>query len=113
MQREELHRSREAHACPAAKRRVTQVRHRRSRRRKSTTPEPWFNTPAEQHGGETQRIYTALSRDIIAHECGHALLDAVVPSLYDSTTAESVAIHEGIADLVAVLMALRSQRLRQ
>ena|SRR5271166_356562 len=40
MQREELHRSREAHACPAAKRRVTQVRHRRSRRRKSTTPEP-------------------------------------------------------------------------
>jgi hypothetical protein len=66
----------------------------------------WFNTPEG-------RIYTALSRDIVAHECGHALLDAVVPSLYDASTAESLAIHEGIADLVAVLMALRSDNLRQ
>ena len=66
----------------------------------------WFNA------GE-DRIYTALSRDIVAHECGHALLDAVVPSLFDASTPESLAIHEGIADLVAVLMALRSGELRQ
>jgi hypothetical protein len=59
------------------------------------------------------RIYTALSRDIVAHECGHALLDAVVPSLYDSLTPESIAIHEAVADLVAVLMALRSAPLRR
>lgn len=58
------------------------------------------------------RVYTALSRDIVAHECGHALLDAVVPSLHDAATPESLAIHEGIADLVAVLMALRSPQLR-
>ena len=58
------------------------------------------------------RVYTALSRDIVAHECGHALLDAVVPSLHDGSTPESLAIHEAIADLVAVLMALRSSPLR-
>jgi hypothetical protein len=58
------------------------------------------------------RIYTALSRDIVAHECGHALLDSVVPSLYDALTPESIAIHEAAADLVAVLMALRSKPLR-
>jgi hypothetical protein len=65
----------------------------------------WFEA-----GEET--VYTALSRDIVAHECGHALLDAVVPSLYDSLTPESLAIHEAVADLVAVLMALRSKELR-
>ncbi len=58
-------------------------------------------------------VHTALSRDIVAHECGHALLDAVAPSLYDSSTPQSVAIHEAVADLVAVLMALDSKRLRE
>jgi hypothetical protein len=59
------------------------------------------------------RVHTALSRDVVAHECGHALLDAVVPSLYDSSTPQSVAIHEAVADLVAVLMALDSRPLRE
>lgn len=59
------------------------------------------------------RIYTGLSRDIVSHECGHALLDAVVPSLYDSSTPQSVAIHEAVADLIAVIMALDSARLRE
>ncbi|PVG80866.1 hypothetical protein DDE18_21020 [Nocardioides gansuensis] len=60
-----------------------------------------------------KRVYTGLSRDIVSHECGHALLDAVVPSLYDSSTPQSVALHEAVADLVAVIMALDSSRLRQ
>jgi hypothetical protein len=64
-------------------------------------------------GSSGGRVYTALSRDVVAHECGHALLDAVVPSLYDSSTPQSVAIHEAVADLVAVIMALDSSRLRQ
>ncbi len=59
------------------------------------------------------RVHTALSRDIVAHECGHALLDAVVPSLYDSSTPQSIAIHEAVADLIAVIMALDSRRLRE
>ena len=69
----------------------------------------FFSFPDE--GGN--RVYTGLSRDIVSHECGHALLDAVVPSLYDSSTPQSVAIHEAVADLIAVIMALDSGRLRQ
>lgn len=65
----------------------------------------WFKT-------SQGTIYTALSRDIVSHECGHALLDAVVPSLHDSWSPESIAIHEAIADLIAVLMAVGSDSLR-
>jgi hypothetical protein len=57
-------------------------------------------------------IHTALSRDIVAHECAHAILDGVVPTLYDAITPQSHAIHEAVADLVAVLMAVRSRALR-
>ena len=64
-------------------------------------------------GTSGARVHTALSRDIVAHECGHALLDAVAPSLYDSSTPQSVAIDEAVADLIAVLMALDSRRLRE
>jgi hypothetical protein len=67
----------------------------------------WFT------GASGDTVYTALSRDIVAHECGHALLDAVVPSLYDSSTPESIAIHEAVADVVAVLLALDSGKLRE
>ncbi|QEO15671.1 hypothetical protein FLP10_15480 [Agromyces intestinalis] len=63
-------------------------------------------------GTSGARVHTALSRDIVAHECGHALLDAVQPSLYDRKTRESQAIHEAVADVIAVLMALDSDRLR-
>jgi hypothetical protein len=63
-------------------------------------------------GDSGTTVFTALSRDIVAHETAHALLDAVVPSLYDSATPESIAIHESIADMVAVLMALDSDELR-
>ncbi len=66
----------------------------------------WFDS-------DQGRIHTALSRDIVAHECGHALLDAVVPSLFDSLTPQSLAIHESVADLIAVLMALQSDALRR
>jgi hypothetical protein len=56
-------------------------------------------------------IYTSLSRDIIAHETGHAILDGIVPHLYDATTPQSLAIHESIADLTALLMSFTSNKL--
>lgn len=67
----------------------------------------WFPRP------DGQPVYTALSRDIVAHECGHALLDAVVPSLYNGSTPQSIAIHEAVADVIAILMALDSKKLRE
>ena len=57
-------------------------------------------------------IHTSLSRDIVAHETTHAIIDGIDPDLYDALDPQSLALHEGIADLVAVLLAFESSRLR-
>ena len=61
-------------------------------------------------GGEP--IFTCLSRDIIAHETGHAILDGIAPDLYHAITPQSLALHEALADLTALMMAFRSHNLR-
>ncbi len=58
-------------------------------------------------------IYTSLSRDIVAHETSHAILDGIAPNLYNAITPQSLALHEAIADLTALLMAFRSNKLRE
>ena len=57
-------------------------------------------------------VHTSLSRDIVAHETAHALIDGIDPDLYDALDPQSLALHEGIADLTAMLMAFSSRRLR-
>jgi len=54
-------------------------------------------------------IFTALSRDIVAHETAHAVLDGIAPDLYDAITPQSLALHEAVADLSAFMMATRSE----
>jgi len=56
-------------------------------------------------------VYTALSRDIVAHETGHAIIDGIAPTLYDALTLESLALHEAMADLTAVMTAFGSNAL--
>lgn len=58
-------------------------------------------------------IYTALSRDIVAHETGHAILDGIAPDLYNAISPQSLALHEAMADLTALIMAFRSHTLRE
>ncbi|MFP5286433.1 MAG: hypothetical protein ACLGI9_11900, partial [Thermoanaerobaculia bacterium] len=58
-------------------------------------------------------VYSCLSRDIIAHETAHAILDGIAPDLYNALTPQSLALHEAIADLTALLMSFRSTKLRQ
>ena len=60
-----------------------------------------------------QIVYTSLSRDIVAHETAHAVIDGIAPDLYDALDPQSLAIHEGLADLTAMLLAFRSGRLRK
>jgi len=58
-----------------------------------------------------QLILTSHSQDIVAHETAHAILDGIAPDLYDATLPQSLAIHEAVADLTAVLAAFRSREL--
>jgi hypothetical protein len=69
----------------------------------------FFHFPGAEAGGT---VYTALSQDIIAHETAHAMLDGIAPDLYNCLTPQSLALHEAVADLAALLLALRSRELR-
>ena len=69
----------------------------------------YFENP--KRAGEM--VYTGMSRDIVSHEAGHAFIDAIAPDLYDGVTPQSLALHEGIADLVAVLTAFMDRNLVQ
>lgn len=48
-------------------------------------------------------IYTCDSVDIVAHELGHAILDAIRPDLWNCPTLEGWSFHEAFADLIAML----------
>lgn len=61
---------------------------------------------------ETQTVHTSLSRDIVAHETAHAIIDGIAPALYDAVTPQSLALHEALADLVALITAVGSYNLR-
>ena len=58
-------------------------------------------------------VYTSLSRDIVSHETAHAILDGIAPSLYNAMAPQSLALHEAIADLTALLISFRSRKLRE
>lgn len=60
-----------------------------------------------------QTVYTCLFRDIVAHETGHAIVDAIAPDLYNAQQSQALAIHESIADLTALLMAISSWNLNK
>ena len=64
------------------------------------------------HTTPEETIYSCLSRDIVAHETGHAIVDSIAPDLLDVCTPQSLAIHEALADLTALLMAFTSHNLR-
>lgn len=51
-------------------------------------------------------FFTGASQDVVAHETGHAILDALRPDLWDVAMTEVSAFHEGFGDCIAVLTAL-------
>lgn len=58
----------------------------------------FFFFPSEKKAGKI--IYACLSRDIVAHETGHAIIDGIAPHLMDSASPQSLAIHEALADII-------------
>src|SRR5688572_20746648 len=64
-------------------------------------------------GDSNRPIYTSLSHDIVCHETGHAILDGIAPDLYNCISPQALALHEAVADLTALTVALRSGVLRE
>lgn len=62
---------------------------------------------------ESVRVATGESPDIVAHEIGHAVLDAVKPELWDVTFAEVAAFHEAFGDISALLAALAVREIEE
>jgi hypothetical protein len=51
-------------------------------------------------------LFVASSVDAVAHEVGHAILDAIRPDLWNSPYPEILAFHEAFGDCMALLVAL-------
>jgi hypothetical protein len=62
-------------------------------------------------GGET--IHSAESVDVVCHEEGHALLDAIRPDFFDVPFIEVGVLHEAFGDCLAILAALSDDLVRQ
>jgi len=57
--------------------------------------------------GETQRVFTCRSFDIVSHETGHAVLDGLKPSwILNNQPPQTGALHESFGDLTAIFLAL-------
>ncbi|MBN1810275.1 MAG: serine protease [Anaerolineae bacterium] len=63
-------------------------------------------------GPERDPVYTCLSHDVVAHETGHAVLDGIRPYYYENSSIQTAAFHEFIADLTAIVSALRNNKVR-
>ena len=59
------------------------------------------------------KVYSGESPDIVCHELGHAVLDALQPKLWCANLVEVAAFHESFADISAILSALQLPSLRQ
>jgi len=62
---------------------------------------------------DARKTYPAASTDAVAHEVGHALLDAMRPELWESVYTETAAFHEAFADCMALLVSLFDTPSRQ
>jgi hypothetical protein len=58
-------------------------------------------------------VYFSLSREAVAHETAHAILDGINPHLYNSLNPHARALHESLADLSALLVAIKSDALKK
>jgi len=60
-----------------------------------------------------QIVFSGESGDVLCHEMGHAILDAIKPQLWDAASHEAAAFHESFGDMSAILSAIQIPTLRQ
>jgi hypothetical protein len=61
----------------------------------------------------TRTFFSGASTDVVAHEVGHGLLDAIRPDLWAAAFLEVAAFHEAFGDCVAILTALNDRETRK
>lgn len=71
----------------------------------------FFSFEVDGPVGGRRRAHTCLSPDIVVHEATHAILDGIAPDLYDASSPQALALHEAMADLAAVVFAVRTDLL--
>ncbi len=57
-----------------------------------------------------QEVFTGRSGEIVSHEAGHAILDAVRPGYFGTFSLEVAAFHEAFGDVLAMLTSLQDDR---
>jgi hypothetical protein len=60
-----------------------------------------------------QTFYSGESPDVLCHELGHGILDAIRPELWDVMSGEAAAFHESFGDMSALLCAVQLPSVRQ
>jgi hypothetical protein len=58
-------------------------------------------------------VWSGESPDVVCHELGHAILDAIKPQLWDAASIEAAAFHESFGDISAILSALQIESVRE
>src|SRR5262245_55078006 len=79
------------------------------------TPNAFYNRASFQFFESTAKNKTTFSgesTDVVAHEVGHGLLDAIRPQLIESPLLEVGAFHEAFGDCVALVTALMDSQSR-
>jgi len=66
------------------------------------------------HGTVRNRtVFSGESPDVVCHELGHAVLDAIKPHLFDIASIEVAAFHEAFGDCSAILSNLQLRSFRE
>jgi hypothetical protein len=62
---------------------------------------------------KNRQLFSGESPDVVCHELGHAILDALKPQLFDAASTEVAAFHESFGDMSGILCALQFPTERQ
>jgi len=73
----------------------------------------FHDTVRDAATGQRVTVFSGESPDVVTHELGHAVLDALKPALWEVATTEAAAFHEGFGDMSALLTALQLPTVRQ